>query len=83
MRLSHVLGRRVVDTAGRHLGHVFDVEVEWRANALQVTALLVGVRGLLDRLGYPALRERRSKIPWKEVRVLEAGRVVVEASGRR
>ena len=49
-RLSELLDRQVVTESGRTLGRAFDSEAAAGARA-DVTALVVGRRGFLERLG--------------------------------
>lgn len=57
MRLSDLLGKRVVDPAGRDFGACHDVRVEQRQplgrrDALVVTGIVVGKGAVGSRLGY-------------------------------
>lgn len=62
MRLSELLGRRVIDGEGRDVGRVHDVrlcgpgvgtiEVAVGSPAFRVQGLIVGSGGLVDRLGF-------------------------------
>jgi sporulation protein YlmC with PRC-barrel domain len=51
MRLSELLGRRIVTESGRHLGRVHDVRAELADGRLRVTGLAAGGVGLLERYG--------------------------------
>jgi sporulation protein YlmC with PRC-barrel domain len=94
LRLSALLGRPVVAQSGRQLGRIQDV----RANrvrvdpgtdiheAWQVTGLLVGTRGLWQRLGLTRdvrlERERSAERPpnfigWHRITALAGGRAIV------
>jgi len=88
MRLSSLQGLRVYDDAGQRLGRVFDfrcrgapVDRRMRDDA-EVTTLVYGTIGLLERLG---LREARTcEARWQDVVAIRDGRIVVRAqSGRR
>lgn len=72
MNVSDLIGSRVRTEAGEPLGHVHDVRAELRPRSAAVTGLVVGKRGLLERLGLGApgsgARIRsRDVIPWKDV----------------
>ena len=72
MRLSEILGSEVRTESGDSLGHVYDVRGELGARSLRVTGLVVGRRGLLERLGIgaPHRRERvrtHDAVPWSAV----------------
>jgi sporulation protein YlmC with PRC-barrel domain len=51
VRLSELLGLEVRTESGERLGHVYDVRGELRARSLDVTGLIVGSFGILERLG--------------------------------
>jgi sporulation protein YlmC with PRC-barrel domain len=72
VRLSELLGLEVRTESGESLGHVFDVRGELGPRSLHVIGLVVGRRGLLERLGIgaPGRRERRrtgDAVPWSAV----------------
>jgi sporulation protein YlmC with PRC-barrel domain len=80
MRLSEVLGRSVVTESGEKLGHVYDVRVkrDERGSAdragqkWQVRGLVVGRRGLIERLGLAGAADRRplldhDVVPWSAI----------------
>jgi sporulation protein YlmC with PRC-barrel domain len=100
MRLGELLGKPVVDEDGRHRGEVHDVAATQDGSlvgvfgaALQVDALVVGVRGVWARLGFspahvsgPAIVRRLcqlggtpDEIPWDQVVRIEPDRIVVRA----
>jgi sporulation protein YlmC with PRC-barrel domain len=74
VRLSSLMGAEVVDADGRRVGRVEDLRVRRAGTAHEVEALLVGARGLLNRLG---VRADSAAIPWDAVTGLEPGRVTV------
>jgi sporulation protein YlmC with PRC-barrel domain len=74
VRLSAVMGVEVVTTDGRTLGRVHDLRVRRAGDSYEVEALLVGPRGLLNRLGVPTDAD---EVPWEAVTTLEADRIVV------
>lgn len=85
-RLSELLDRQVVTESGRSFGRAFDVRGRWSGKEVQVTALVVGRRGFLERLGIgPSQGERRRHhktwthvtVPWEAVLRLQDGRIVV------
>jgi sporulation protein YlmC with PRC-barrel domain len=85
-RLSELLDRQVVTESGRSLGRAFDVRGRWRGKELEVTALVVGRRGFLERLGIGSSEGERRRhhktwkhdtVPWDAVLRLQDGRIVV------
>jgi sporulation protein YlmC with PRC-barrel domain len=96
VRLTDLLGCRVETSEGKRLGHVVDVRVARRSNSAKdradqqwrITGLLIGHRGLLERLG--TQRSERQKptheddiIGWERIeRIGDDGKIVVsQASG--
>ena len=82
MRLSALLGTRVRTESGRSVGRVYDVRAELRPRSLQVTGLVVGRRGLLERLGIGASRARgrldtRDVVAWQDVLRADRREVVI------
>jgi sporulation protein YlmC with PRC-barrel domain len=86
-RLSDLLDRVVVTESGEKLGRCFDVRGERKGTKLEVTGLVIGPRGLLERLGIGPSRgeaKRHHKVwahdavPWKAVVRLAGGRIVVK-----
>jgi sporulation protein YlmC with PRC-barrel domain len=82
MRLSDLLGVRVVTESGESLGRVHDVRAELTARSLRITGLVVGGVGVLERLGLGAPRSSvrirsRDVVDWKEVVRADRRRVVV------
>ncbi len=73
--LSELIGRRVVDSSGRSLGHVFEARARWENDFLVLDELLLGRRALLRRLRGPA-QECRG-IPWEAVVEVGPDRIVV------
>jgi sporulation protein YlmC with PRC-barrel domain len=51
MRLSELLNRKVVSESGQQLGRVHDIRGELVAGRLQVTGLIAGKLGILERYG--------------------------------
>ena len=51
MRLSELLNRKVVSESGQQLGRVHDVRGELVGGRLQVTGLVAGELGILERYG--------------------------------
>jgi sporulation protein YlmC with PRC-barrel domain len=85
MRLSELLGRRVVGEADESLGRIHDVRGELVDGHLRVTGLVAGGLGILERYGVgthgrggPAGGKihGRPAIPWRRV-VRVGSRVVV------
>ena len=88
MRLSELLGAKVVTEEGEELGHVHDLRAELTTRSLRVTGLVVGGIGLLERLGLGAPRSRlriRTKdvVAWKDVVRADHRRVVVRKAPSR
>ena len=86
MRLSELVDRKVVTESGKTLGRAFDVRASRRGSTVEVTGLVVGRRGLLERLGIgPSRGEagrghkvwKRDLVPWKAVVRLEQKQIVV------
>lgn len=51
MRLSELLGRRVITSSGESLGRIHDVRGEFVGGRLRVTGLVAGELGILERYG--------------------------------
>ena len=51
MRLSELLNRKIVSESGQQLGRVHDVRGELVEGRLQVTGLVAGELGILERYG--------------------------------
>jgi sporulation protein YlmC with PRC-barrel domain len=71
-RLSDLLGVQVHTESGDHLGRVHDLRAELTSRSLQVTGLVVGRLGLLERLGIGAPESgarirTRDVVPWSAV----------------
>jgi sporulation protein YlmC with PRC-barrel domain len=84
MRLSELLGRKVVSESGRKLGRIHDVRGELVDGLLHVTGLAAGELGILERYGvgtHGSGGPGRAKvhgheiIPWE--RVVRVGAQVV------
>jgi sporulation protein YlmC with PRC-barrel domain len=66
LRLQELMGRQVVDTAGRRVGRVVDVVAEPWGDELRVTALLVGPSAWAARFGpLPGVGGRQ--VPWQDI----------------
>lgn len=74
---SELIGRRVVDSTGRSLGHVFEARAHWERDTFVLDQLLLGRRALLRRLRGPAQQCRG--IPWEAVAEVWPDRIVVNA----
>ncbi len=90
MKLTDLLGAKIVSESGETVGHVFDVRVKrdprsspdsadqtWR-----IEALLYGEGGLFERFGLFAAREhvsrqRHEALPWSDVVDVSDGVVTV------
>ncbi|MDQ3896738.1 MAG: PRC-barrel domain-containing protein [Actinomycetota bacterium] len=102
MRLSELLRRPVVDESGTEVGHVHDVRLVRDGPpmgefgpAYRVLGLVVGPRGIGERLGYGrtdmtgpwliaaplSLRHRRARfVPWDRVAEVSKERVRISGS---
>jgi len=74
MRLSELLGRRIVSSSGLSLGRIHDVRAELIHGRLRLTGLVAGELGVLERYGIGARKaQTRAKIhghpviPWSRV----------------
>jgi sporulation protein YlmC with PRC-barrel domain len=89
MKLSELLGCEIVDADGERLGSVHDVRVERRNTRARkvgterwvVVGLVLGGRGIRERVGYTNGREGRAVhsdrelVPWERVSSIEDGRI--------
>ena len=84
MRLSELLNRKVVTESGQEVGRVHDVRGELVGGRLQVTGLVAGELGILERYGIgthgsggpgQAKVHGHPVIPWE--RVVRVGSEVV------
>jgi sporulation protein YlmC with PRC-barrel domain len=74
---SELMGRRVVDSAGRSLGRVFEARAHWERDTFVLDELLLGRRALLRRLRGPVQKCRG--IPWEAVTEVGPDRIVISA----
>jgi len=87
VRLSDLLGARVVTESDDLLGHVIDARAEERDDGFEVTELLVGRAAFAERLlgGRAGHGKGRTGphggIPWESVLAVEPGRRVVVRDG--
>lgn len=97
MKASDLLRCQAVRQDGRELGHVLDIRARRdQDGGLTVTGVVVGERGLAERLGYArgvvegpwvvaaALRwfHRSSRVvPWEQITEVRDGRLVVRDDG--
>lgn len=82
MRLTDLLDTEVTTESGRRLGRVHDLRAELTPRTLQVTGLVVGPAGFLERLGIGAPESgarirTRDVVPWSEVLRADRRRIVV------
>jgi sporulation protein YlmC with PRC-barrel domain len=90
IRLSAILRSEVVTESGERLGHAFDVRVGRRSGSAgdradqqwRVKGIVVGRRGLRERLGFGGMGETRAQlsqkmVPWDDVVRIGDGRIVV------
>jgi sporulation protein YlmC with PRC-barrel domain len=83
MRLSEVLGLRVTTEGGRSLGRVHDVRGALTDDAVQITGLVIGAVGILERLGIGAPQTTHrirsgDVVPWPSIVRVDRRGVVVE-----
>jgi hypothetical protein len=69
MKLSELLGSEVVDSSGRHLGLVHDVQLRWLTEGdvrrFRVTGLICGGPGAISRAAHAwGYAEGRAEGPW-------------------
>jgi sporulation protein YlmC with PRC-barrel domain len=96
MRISELLGLQVETESGEELGHVHDVRVERDPRSASehagqrwhVKALVVGRRGLFERIGLAGARRvepvlQKDAVPWGAIVRIREGRVVVVPDGRK
>jgi sporulation protein YlmC with PRC-barrel domain len=74
--LSSLLGRDVTTEGGRRLGHCHDLRGELQGSRLVVTGVVVGLTGVLERLGV-VRRRRPDFVPWEAVVRIDGDRIVV------
>ena len=78
MRLSDLLGAKVVSDNGEVLGHIHDVRVRRLGHRtpdrrqFRVTGLVIGSRGLRERIGLDTSRSNaeivdREFVPWDQI----------------
>jgi hypothetical protein len=65
---------RITTEDGRMLGHLFDLRCERQNARANITHLVCGRRGLLERLGF---RERFIAIPWPAVIEVREHEIIV------
>ena len=77
LRLSDLIGCRVVDETGKSWGKVHDVHIE----ALRLQGLAAGKGSLWTRLGFPA--RNATYVPWEAVIAIEETVIRVRARSLR
>jgi sporulation protein YlmC with PRC-barrel domain len=92
MRLIDVLGCEVRTESGEELDRVWDVRAEETEGGFRLVGLLVGKRGLLERLGLLNWRQMRTHgertrpheevLPWEAVLRIDEGIVIVRDGTR-
>jgi hypothetical protein len=86
VRLEDLVGRRVLDRAGRSVGRIGEVRAERRGNVHEVTEYLLGSGAFLERLAIVTrLFGRRPRVlvaRWDQIDIRrpEAPRLTCEAS---
>ena len=88
MRLTDFLNVQVITESGDKLGRVHDLRAERSPRTLNVTGLVVGKLGLLERLGVGAPESSarirtQDVIPWSAVVRAERREVVVRDDAAR
>ena len=88
MRLaSDLLGCRLESESGDGHGRVYDIRARRDGDRWRVVGLVVGPRGLLERLGVTNARREEPIVDgdlfaWEDVVALEDGRVIVRDGAR-
>jgi sporulation protein YlmC with PRC-barrel domain len=87
VRASKLIGLSIATESGESLGRVYDVRAELKPRSLPVTGLVVGRRGLLERLGIGAPRSpgrirTRDVVAWSAVVRVDRPGVVVRDGTR-
>ena len=70
LRAQGLMGRRVHDYQGHHLGRLYELEVMHVGDELCITALLVGPASWLTRFGW-ARDEHGRRVPWEQIETLD------------
>jgi sporulation protein YlmC with PRC-barrel domain len=88
MRLTDFLNVQVITESGDKLGRVHDLRAERSPRTLNVTGLVIGKLGLLERLGVGAPESgarirTQDVIPWSAVVRADRRRVVVRDDAAR
>jgi sporulation protein YlmC with PRC-barrel domain len=71
--LSSLIGRPVRDSAGRRLGHAFEVRAHWEGDVVAIDEILVGRGALMKRLRGPSAKARA--VRWESV--VEVGEQII------
>lgn len=74
--LSELLGRKVVDQAGRRVGRVYEAKAHWEGDAVVIDELVLSRSGMRRRLRGPGGPDREA-VPWDSVIDLSDEHVVV------
>jgi sporulation protein YlmC with PRC-barrel domain len=74
--LSELLGRKVVDQAGRRVGRVYEAKAHWEGDAVVIDELILSQSGMRRRLRGPGGPDKQS-VPWESVVDLRDETVVV------
>jgi sporulation protein YlmC with PRC-barrel domain len=82
MRFTDLLGTEVATESGRALGRVHDLRADLTPRTLEITGLVVGPAGLVERLGIGAPESgarirTRDVVPWSAVLRADRSRIVV------
>lgn len=84
IRLSEVVGSKIVTPDGRKVGRVADLRVT-PGPTYRVTALEIGTPGWLDRLGIAQVfkmgkkfKQKPHLVPWDAVAELDDGRLILK-----
>lgn len=75
LRVYQILGMKVRDADGATVGTVHELKAERRGDDLCVTALVVGRRALISRVGWTKV-EHGVEIPWERVAAIGSGIVL-------
>jgi sporulation protein YlmC with PRC-barrel domain len=83
----YLIGAHVVDSSGKQIGHVIDMEVDPKRD-FQVTALELGRHGWIDRvralrpLAHDRLGAPPRVIPWTDIERYEDGKVICKPGAK-
>lgn len=83
----YLIGARVVDSGGKTLGHVIDMEVD-PTRDFRVSAVELGRHGWLDRfralrpLAHDRLSKRPRVVAWRDIDRYEDGKIICKPGAK-